>query len=120
MREIKCVFSTDKLVEGVFVRSETTRYYRDDITSNFDIIHDYLKMLWGTRLEIAFIDVAVYVNGDRASKPAEFRLKGMIDTTLLQADGSIPMTKLQMSVLLDKVKSIKKAARGSQSGDTEE
>jgi hypothetical protein len=69
-------------------------------------------MLWNSRLEIAFIDVRMFVNGERAPKPAEFRLKGMIDSTLMQGDGSIPLTKLQISILLDKVKSIKKAARG--------
>ncbi|MND21076.1 hypothetical protein D3C76_77960 [compost metagenome] len=69
-------------------------------------------MLWNSRLEITFIDIQVFVNGERAPKPAEFRLKGMIDSTLMQGDGSIPLTKLQISILLDKVKSIKKAARG--------
>lgn len=109
-----------KLVHGVFVRSETTRYYHDDGTVNFDIIHDYLKLLWGTRQGIAIIDVSVFVNGERASLPAEFRLKGMIDTTLMQGDGSIPMTKLQISVLLDKVKSIKNAARDNRGGEETE
>lgn len=120
MREIRCVFSTVRLVHSVFVRAETIRYYRDEITVNFDIIQDYLKMLWQHRLEITFIDIKVFVNGERASKLAEFRLKGMIDTTLMQGDGTIPMTKLQISILIDKVKSIKNAARGmNPNGDTE-
>jgi hypothetical protein len=76
--------------------------------------------LWQHRLEITFIDIKVFINGERASKRAEFRLKGMIDTTLMQGDGTIPMTKLQISILIDKVKSIKNAARGMNSnGDTE-
>lgn len=119
MREIRCEFSTVRLVHSVFVRTETVRFYRDEgsPTVNFDIIQDYLKLLWGTRLDIACIDIKVFVNGNRVGKPSEIRLKAMIDSTLLQCDGSIPMTQLQMSLLIDKVKAIKNSVRGMNPGN---
>lgn len=116
MRNIRCVFTTTRLVHTTSVSNETVRYYADVPTANFDIIHDYLKLFWACRDTIAYVDLKLYVDDRRVKNDGEFKLKGMIESTLNQCDGSSPLTQLQMALLLDKVKLIKETHRRMRPG----
>ena len=109
MREIRCAFGVVRLVHTTSVNTDTIKFYIDSPTVYIDIVHDYLKLFWGCRNEIAYINITITVDGERV-KMFEEHVKGMIDSTLNQCDGSIPQTVLQMSLLIDKVKQIKRVA----------
>lgn len=101
----------------MFVRTEEVRYYRDSLTVNFDIIIDYLKLFWAERATIAFIDFKLWFDGERLDPRLELRLKGMIDSVIGHCDGSIPLTSLQMQILIGKVKSIRNRAARDMGGE---
>lgn len=109
MREIRCIFNTVRLVHTTSIGNETIVFYRDEPTIVFDILHDYLKLFWGIRTSISYVEFKIHIDGERIRKIEE-HVKGMIDSTLNQCDGSIPQTSLEMSLLIDKVKQIKLAA----------
>ena len=115
MREIRCVFFTTRLVNARRVSKESFMYYRDDKSIIFDILHDYIKIFWSLRNTIFFIDFNIHIDGCSNSK-MEAHVKGMIDSTLSQCDGSIPQTGLQMSLIIDKIKQIRDAAIKSDRG----
>jgi hypothetical protein len=92
-------------VSSPFTSSRITRYYQDTPESVFDIIHDYLKLFF-KNTGIGYVDIGIRADRGAFSKTSMQRIRDIIVEKILgYADGDLPLTQLQQSLLFDRLES---------------
>lgn len=86
--------------------SKITRYYPETSETIFDIIHDYLTIFFKHSQNIGYVDISIEADYGKFSKATMKRLRDIIVEKILgHADGNVPLTQLQQSMLYDRLNS---------------
>jgi len=86
-----------------FTSERITRYYPDAPETIFDIIHDYLKLYIKNSGNIGYVDIAIKTDRGSYPKKTMEQLRYIIMKIIGDADGNIPLTQLQQSLMFDQL-----------------
>lgn len=104
MRTLKVGFDVVSVNSGT--TSNITRYYQETPTTIFDIIHDYLTIFFKHSSNIGYVDISIETDEGKFSKSSMKRLRDIIvDKILGHANGEVPITQLQQTLLYDRLNS---------------
>lgn len=106
MRTLKVTFDVVS-VSNPATTSNIIRYYSDIPEAIFDIIHDYLMLFFKCgEGGVGYVNISIKPDHGSFSKSSMERIRNIIvDRILDQADGNIPLTSLQKSLLIARLES---------------